>query len=893
MERTNSWSHFGEGTMGFTAERAVGGRQSVRLRSLTRTDKPAPVAGRPFGEAVVRREFPGEDWGAFNRLSFHVYPHLPGFHAISLLVRLRNDGVEKSPGAYGREGLNFCALQPDRWNHVVWEIPNVPRDKVTGVEFVYRLQGNEPGAADEVVFDIDQLELQKVQADYYEGWRVAPGGISYCHPGYTTWGSKVAIANVPGARLFKVGKLEVQPAAKRDKNIPAPMPALERVVLTRDVKTDKNLRGEFQILDFSEIHDPGRYVLRVGDRATEPFEIRDDIWTDTIRKSLNVFRSQRCGAEVPGLHGVCHADWRAKSGEKAIAINGGWHDAGDFSQGLVNTAEAVSALYTLAETFRGSDPSLAEDLAREGSWGLEWIRKTSFGDGSRVTWATMDFWTDNRTGTVDDVWGEVRNSPFDNFTAAAAEAIAARSMKELDPSKAQKLLQEAVADWRRALDRTAAPGAELASAATVAALELYKSSGEQAYANKAFELAEVILASQERETQPWSVPLAGFFYSDPKRSKILRYSHRGHNQAPVAALAELCEHFPHHSDWMKWYSAVVLHSEFLKAGAALNSPYDMLPASLCNLDESGDEAWRQQVRRGVKLDEKWFLRSFPVWSDLRGNNGVLLSQARALSAAALLRNDFDSMELAERQLEWVVGRNPFCQSLMFGVGHDFAPQYAALTGDIVGGLPVGIQTRGDSDEPYWPASNCYNYKEVWVHPTSRWLGLMGDMSGPAAISGAIGPDSGSVVEFRELSAGGRFSVKADAKTGKFATHIPQGRYVATHANRQFPLTLLAGQSYEMDLVQPLTFELHSEKGKDGSLTIRIKAEGEGERRFALRASNLQIDQPEKRVKFSFGVSQTVSWTARLVSAKEPWVAVAIPDGNVADRKELFSGFGRK
>lgn len=28
--------------------------------------------------------------------------------------------------------------------------------------------------------------------------------------------------------------------------------------------------------------------------------------------------------------------------------------------------------------------------------------------------------------------------------------------------------------------------------------------------------------------------------------------------------------------------------------------------------------------------------------------------------------------------------------------------------------------------PYWPAQNCYNYKEVWVHPSSRWLWLMDD-----------------------------------------------------------------------------------------------------------------------------------------------------------------------
>jgi hypothetical protein len=74
-----------------------------------------------------------------------------------------------------------------------------------------------------------------------------------------------------------------------------------------------------------------------------------------------------------------------------------------------------------------------------------------------------------------------------------------------------------------------------------------------------------------------------------------------------------------------------------------------------------------------------------------------------------------------------VGLNPFCQSTMYGEGHEFAPQYTPTSGDIVGGLPVGIQTSRNRDEPFWPADNCYNFKEIWVHPSSRWLAIMADL----------------------------------------------------------------------------------------------------------------------------------------------------------------------
>ena len=62
-------------------------------------------------------------------------------------------------------------------------------------------------------------------------------------------------------------------------------------------------------------------------------------------------------------------------------------------------------------------------------------------------------------------------------------------------------------------------------------------------------------------------------------------------------------------------------------------------------------------------------------------------------------------------------------------GYDWAQQYSVSSGDFVGSLPVGMQSRGTTDLPYWPSANMYVYKEVWVHPSSRWLWLMADLVG--------------------------------------------------------------------------------------------------------------------------------------------------------------------
>jgi hypothetical protein len=811
MEDPGTWTHRGHGRMEFTQERARTGAQSLRLISPTKGPQPGSVPGRPFGEAAARRDFGGADWRGYNRISFWVYPHLPGFNVISLLVKLHNDGETKVPDAYNREGLHYVLLEPDQWNRVVWEIPHLARDRVTALEFIYRLQGNEPGATEIVQYDFDRLELQRVDADPYEGWAVAPGRIAYSHSGYTPDARKSALVTDMDVRQFLVRDL-------RD----------GRVAFTGRVRARETAVGRLQELDFSEVTTPGEYRLEVGSLITPPFRIGPDVWRDSIWKTINHFYCQRCGYAVPGIHDVCHQDWRAVHGDQSIVINGGWHDAGDLSQGLVNTAEAVHAMFNLADSLRGSDPAIAARLIEEAVWGLDWVHKTRFEDGSRVNWATMDFWTDGVLGTVDDVLGQVRKHPQDGSVAAATQARAARALRDVDAERAHRSLEQARQDWDSAMANLDSPGVELASMAVLASLELYRATGETRYGAKAIELSEIILSCQQRERMDWEVPLSGFFYRSPARERLLHYNHRGHEQAPIVALAGLCDAFPEHPDWMRWYAAVTLHSEYLKRIAAFTEPYAMLPASVYRLDESDDPRFREQVRQGIRMDDDHYLRRFPVWFDFRGNSGTILSQAKALSTAFRLRGDEDLRELVRRQLEWHVGRNPFAQSLMYGEGHDYAPQYTAMSGDIVGSLPVGVQTRENRDLPYWPASNCYNWKEVWVHPSSRWLDVLSDL---------LEPDSTE------------------------STAVPG-----------------------LD-----RFEVRLQRVRGDAVRIEARLRGEGMHRLSLRSHNLVVNEPDQLVDLGRGRTRRVTWSTRVLAMREPWVAVVIPDGHLAARQEV-SGY---
>ena len=116
---------------------------------------------------------------------------------------------------------------------------------------------------------------------------VAPGRISFSHTGYPGGTSKSAIASDLHASEFQLLRVSDSP--------------LGAVVLRKPLRAVTTRHGEFQVMDFSEIDAPGRYIIRAGDTETRPFDIGDDIWKQTIWKALNFFYGNRCGYDVPGF----------------------------------------------------------------------------------------------------------------------------------------------------------------------------------------------------------------------------------------------------------------------------------------------------------------------------------------------------------------------------------------------------------------------------------------------------------------------------------------------------------------------------------------------------------------------------------------------------------------
>ena len=834
MSDPAAWRFTGSGRITFPAERRLDGMRVLRMDVQLFTDSTGPTRTR-LPAINLQRSLPGEDWHAYNRLSMWIRAEASGFPTVPIQIVLHNDGTEKVPDRYDREGHHYVTLVRNGWQQVVWEIEPLARDRVTMLEIGYFANKMLAAPGDLVALEIGRVELQRVDPDHHTGWSVAPGRITFSHTGYQTGYSKTALASGLTASSFQLLRVNDNP--------------LGEIVVQRPVQTIRTQLGEFQQMDFSDVNMPGTYVLRAGDLRTKPFRIAANVWEETVWKTLNFLYGNRCGFDVPGIHGVDHLDWLATHGDQRVTMSGGWHDAGDLSQGTINTGEGTYALFALAEALaaRGGDPALVERLIEEAKWGLEWVLRVRFPGGFRVGFASHNYWSNNIVGDGDDRTVEAKNNPNTNYIAAAAGAIAHRVLKTRDPQLAARSLAIAEDDWTHAITGVEGPSTwhtpafaatrmELAGIGATASVELYRATGNQRYADKASELARVIVASQQRTPVGSVFPLAGFFYTGPERDTIFHQFHRGNDQAAIVALTQLVETFPDHPDWMQWYATVVRYAEYQKKSATTTAPYGVLPAYVYRVGDDHEvpdsgalhratrESYRAQVQQGMVMGEGWYLRALPVWFARRGNYGVLLSQAKALSAAGRLRRDSAALDLAQRQAQWVVGRNPFVQSTMYGEGYDWAQQYSVSSGDFVGSLPVGMQSRGDTDLPYWPSQNMYVYKEVWVHPNMRWIWLMAD--------------------------------------------------------------LVAGASMSRPATAAPAFTTSATTGPRGDVTIRLTVSGEGTHTFVLRTDNLTVRAPLKTVTLRAGQPATLAWSGRPVSTSAAWIAVVIPNGDVTRRHEV-------
>jgi hypothetical protein len=105
-----------------------------------------------------------------------------------------------------------------------------------------------------------------------------------------------------------------------------------------------------------------------------------------------------------------------------------------------------------------------------------------------------------------------------------------------------------------------------------------------------------------------------------------------------------------------------------------------------------------------------------------GLSGHLTSWAHALALTGKLLNDPKCLDLAWRQLQWLLGCNPFNSSMVSGVGYNNPMPHSRLMGTYPGGFCAGI-IGSPEDQPLLDleADAQWNTTEYWLAPLSNAL----------------------------------------------------------------------------------------------------------------------------------------------------------------------------
>ncbi len=437
--------------------------------------------------------------------------------------------------------------------------------------------------------------------------------------------------------------------------------------------------------DLSAFETPGRYVVEtmIGGSVyySPPFEIRDDLLVSrTGEPAYRFFYYQRCGMAVPCFHAACHLDDAKMPDGSHRDLTGGWHDAGDYNKYNGYTPESVYALalaYDRRKDFFDQfdqDENGRADILDEALWGAKFLDKC------------IDPDTLEMVGTISSgygYWGkpekETDNSPGTGDERPVRDDK--RNASGCLPGLA--LLGKFVPEYLATAERLY----EKHGGNMQAILALFSVTRKQIYRDAARKRAESLLPKDTNSS-------AGF--------------------------RELAE-----------YAIAFSRDPLVPAIKSVGA------ARLKELRIICDNPFGITRRRDSDGSFIFFMR-------YRDVNNWYVGESRELMDAAYEGILLDMLgfkegrRIAENQVSWILGRNPYGVSTMEGVGSVFVPfhhhRYNALPGNRRGAVPGAILngiTRAwpDHDRPWLdmhPEPNPdYQPNEPWLPHNNRWLFLIG------------------------------------------------------------------------------------------------------------------------------------------------------------------------
>jgi hypothetical protein len=293
----------------------------------------------------------------------------------------------------------------------------------------------------------------------------------------------------------------------------------------------------------------------------------------------------------------------------------------------------------------------------------------------------------------------------------------ARAFRTVDAEYARACLQAATRCWKA---WKGGSGTREIAWRAMGALELFGATGQDEYAGEAARAGALLLALQNTDYTAGQKEIRGFWRAS--ESDGSPYVDGVHAAVAPLALLELAAAMARHVDRGRWLDAVKLHIEKYVRPLTAHSAYDIMPYGVFQGSPT-KETYRPLAG---ELTYRYFM---PVRKQFwwLGMTSHLEGYAAMLAAAGRAFGNRAYRDLAFRQLEWVMGANPFGACLMTAEGMRNPYPHSRFVGLIPGGIMNGI-AGNMRDEPVLDMANGFDWRttEYWS-PHNAWYEWAGSL----------------------------------------------------------------------------------------------------------------------------------------------------------------------
>lgn len=506
--------------------------------------------------------------------------------------------------------------------------------------------------------------------------------------------------------------------------------------------------GPYATADFTSLKKEGRYYLRADTIRSFPFSISNTVYQPAINRIVNYFSLQRCGASTTGYLSPCHLDdgIRFDNG-RPQDVTGGWHDASDLRKWFSAT---VYGMLGLAKAYALQAPQYRKAILDELLWGNRYFLQMQEPQGYVMDFVGGDLqkhsdnnrWTDNKKGSggtdiklvnpnagiskqsmlvsgdQDDRIIQTRPAGMTaQYNFITAQAMVARITLKTDPAYSKKCIEAAKKcfDWCLNSGRDTTAG--VIGAALQACIEMFQSTRLQQYHQRAIELAMLL-----KKLQATDLPgkLSGFFYTS--LSNHAPYKNISEGCLAFISLSDLVNAFPKDKDVQLWKSMIKDYALHYLLLLSQKNSFGIVPWGLYEKDPGGN-------RKVGKYWYRYFMEPELEW--WVGINANIASAGIGLLKAAAILKDDNMKASAQKQLDWILGSNPFNSSTMVGEGYNhpahfpgssFLPTVPVLPGAVLNGL------GGDHSDMPVKGKGEWQISEYWTPMVAYTLWLMAELS---------------------------------------------------------------------------------------------------------------------------------------------------------------------